>query len=507
MTDSAIDFSSLIPQQQQQSSAPQSAIDFSGITPAFKSSILPMSRSQAGDNYLDWSAGIPGMAQQMFKGAVQSVLAPGQAMTGDLPTPYSPQNPTTDPTQAINRAATTAQLFSPASAALRAREVIPGELAMTSAPSAKQLVQAANKGYSTVRDSGLEINGDSIGNLVQGIKSNLLGTRGIVDELAPKTFTLLKQLDNPPPGSVVTFPYLDAIRRGLGGVRMGSDPTDALAAKDALGGFDNFMSTLNNSVASTADSRAAAAQANVGQLPAPLGNATSSGTGLSPAQVANVWSHARGNYAAAMRSNDLTGALDRANTGILDQAVARASATNSGRNIGNSIKQRVASYLQSPDNVAGLNDQEIGALNNVIQGGPVQNQARLWANRIGGGQGMHGGIASVVGATVGEGMHPGLGAAIGAASPMIAGTALKGLENRLATRSLNNADDLIRQRSPLYQAMTANGGGTTPGINKLPIPGLLPSPTPTGVMPGLLQQPGPQPITPDQLRLLQQGGA
>ncbi|WP_425905148.1 hypothetical protein [Nitrobacter sp. TKz-YC02] len=104
-----------------------------------------------------------------------------------------------------------------------------------------------------------------------------------------------------------------------------------------------------------------------------------------PAATQKLFERGRGNYAAAMRSNDITGALDRANTGILERAQARSQAANSGRNLDNTIRQKVAAVLEKPKEISGLSDTELSALNTVVEGGKVRNTARGVGNQFAGG--------------------------------------------------------------------------------------------------------------------------
>ncbi len=163
-----------------------------------------------------------------------------------------------------------------------------------------------------------------------------------------------------------------------------------------------------------------------------------------------------------MRSNSLTGDLSRANTGILEQAEARAHASHSGSNIDNAIRQRVASLLQSPERLQGFSQPEIDALNDVVQGGLVRNTARRVGNYFGGGGGLGSLAATAAGAALGGHLMPGIeGTALGAAVPTAVGVSAKGLENALARRSLGGVDEMVRARSPLAETLA---GTTVPAM-------------------------------------------
>ncbi|MCW5692565.1 MAG: hypothetical protein KIT48_09380 [Pseudolabrys sp.] len=170
-----------------------------------------------------------------------------------------------------------------------------------------------------------------------------------------------------------------------------------------------------------------------------------------PAATADLLKRGRGNYAAAMRSNDLTGTLDRATTGILERAESRAQAANSGRNIDNTIRQKVASLLEKPKEVSGFSDKELEALSGVLQGGPARNTARYIGNLLGGGGGVGQAGISALGGGAGAAVGGIPGALIGGVAPAVAGAGSKAIANALAKRSLNNVDELVRMRSPLYE--------------------------------------------------------
>lgn len=202
---------------------------------------------------------------------------------------------------------------------------------------------------------------------------------------------------------------------------------------------------------------------------------------MAPEQAAQSFKDANANYAAAQRSNDLAGGLDRANTGIFEQAEARAHASHSGTNIDNSIRQRVASFLQNPNNVAGFSTPEIDALQNLVRGGAVQNAARRVGNLFGGGGGWGQLAAGFGGAMLGQHTLGPEGAALGAMFPTATGMSAKALENSLARSRLGGADEMIRMNSPLYRMMQSQPQmlpslDSWYGLGKGMLPGMLAPP-------------------------------
>ncbi len=402
-------------------------------TEEYTGSILPMRRDAQGGLHL----AVPGLISGLFDTAASAVAAPGDAYMGRLPTPYTQVRvPSNDPESvgiaalrnvgvpatggiapdAINRAIDFASIFGgQPGVASRAGELMPGEIAAaTPVPSAQALKQAAGAGYDAARASPLTVPGSDIADMAQQLQGQLASEHGVIPKTAPKTYAILDELANPPFGAEGNYSGLEAARRGLSSIA-GEGGTEGYAAQRAIPQLDQFIDSISPTAAD-----------------------------------------ARANYAAAMRSNDLTGTLDRANTGILERATTRAEATHSGTNIDNAIRQRVASLLEKPSEVGGFSDPEIAALQNVVAGTFPQNAARRVGNVLGGGGGLGqlaalGGGALLGGHVIGGVEGPALGAML---APAI-GTSAKGLENVLARRSLNNVDELVRQRSPLYDAMSS----------------------------------------------------
>lgn len=438
--------------------------------PAYTGSILPMSIDKEGH----WSPAVPTGIKALYSAAVSGARAPGDVYTGRAATPFSaprvPASPSAisaNPDPALlGRGADFGLMFGTVpSAALRAGEMIPGEIAATrGAPSAKELKAEGSAGYDALRKTGLEIDPAAVSQMATGLQNDLT-RRGFGATVAPATHSIISDIANPgtlAPGQnrVATIDDILGIRQNLGNVSGTSQ--EATAGNIAKHAVDDFLSELDPK--------------------AVVGGTTS------PQDAAKALAEANANYAAAQRSNTLTGALDRGNTGIESQATARAHAANSGLNLDNAIRQRVASLLQKEDNLAGFSNLEVAALNNVVEGGGVQNAARRLGNLMGGGQGMHGGamgtLGAIIGAHAGGGME---GAGAGAAIPILAGAGAKGLENYLSRRSLNNVDEMVRARSPLADALAGMSG--PPAMNRN-------SAVLRSVLPGLLSpQPASRPST------------
>lgn len=428
--------------QPQASMAPQNAPDvldhisaslpppIASPTTVYQGSVLPFSRDSAGNVHFDPQAGLLGSAIRAF-------TLPHEVMTGQV-------DPESD--QGVQRALEMATVVSPMNPAVRAGEMaIPGAALNTvpstvPAPSAEALRDAADQGYKSARELGVEYTAPSVANMATGV-GQTLQDKGIIPEVAPKTFNVLNKLQTPPDNATAPLSSLDAARSAFGNIakdNVGS--RDALAAKTVQGAIDQFVENADPST--------------VVAGPA--------------ATAANLYSDARGNYAAAKRSQALQA--------LGDTAELRASVANSGQNIDNSIRQRAASLLLNPKATYGFSPDELSALKDVAAGTPSRNALRFVGNLLGGGGGLgsviSGGAGGLAGSAVGG---PIVGAVTGAAIPALGITAKK-TANALTSKALSGVDELVRQRSPLYQSMQANAPfspGTIPVKNAALARGLM----------------------------------
>lgn len=340
-------------------------------------------------------------------------------------------------------------------------------------PSATALRDAGAAGYDAVRASGLEINPTAVSDLAVRLQNDLT-RQGFGSAVAPTTHSILDTIANPPalPAGatrVATINDIMALRQNLGNVS--GSRQDATAGGQARRAVDDFLSSVD-----PADITAPKSTAQI--IPNPGGGfdihtngpwgvlyatdmaqaqsmAAKYGGGADPAAIAKTYGNANANYAAAQRSNALTGELSRADTGVIERAENQAAAGGSGQNLDNAIRQRTRSIIQDPSAVAGFSTPEIEALRNVVNGGWVQNRLRDYSNITGGGRGLG---AAFAGLMSGFGSAPyvgGLkGTLIGASIPL-SGSIAKTLENSMSRRQLNRADELVRSRSPLAEELAS----------------------------------------------------
>ena len=425
------------PWEQYASPAPTGPWSAYGSSPAapkkvYSGSILPFSKDEKGDVSFDSNAGLVGMLKR-------TVTAPSEVLQGKL-------DPMSD--EGIKRAAEMAATVSPLSAASRAgAQVIPGvatnyRQTVPAAPTAEALQTAARKGYKEASASGVDYSGKSVSSLIDDIERSLAEDASIAEN-NPKTFNLLKQLKDAPEGSVVQLKYLDAVRKQLG--KVGGDPIEGPAATIAVKRLDQFLEKTDPaSIVARAAPTKGDELVTAGHNFGPGDTAYSQDAARS---AADALVEARGNAAARFRSDRITG-LD-------ESAERRAAASASGQNIGNTIRQRIASLLDSDKKTRGLSPQELAAAEKIAEGTGATNTARYIGNLLGGGGGMGQALtgAGAVGLGAAAGGVP--GALAGAALPVV-GAGSRSLANALTKKQVRELDELIRSRSPLYESMKKN---------------------------------------------------
>lgn len=389
--------------------------------------VLPFSEDAQGKVSFDINAGLPGAL-------IRAVKAPYDAMTGQ----FDPMSP-----EGRQRALETALTISPASTALKAGErVVPGILTAgkrdVKPPTAAALKDTSRAQYKAAKDTGAEYPGSSMGELSTNVERSLQED-GILGELAPQTFSILKKLSSPPEDSTISILSLDAARKALNRVAGNyANPTEQEAARRVIERLDDFIQRGGESAPMAG--AAPAPGAGAAYLPGPRG-----ATEATPeARAAELIKNARGNAAANFRSDRLTG--------VEDAAELRSSAANSGRNLGNTLRQRLASLLLDPRKSRGFSKDEVDAIRQVVEGTPASNVTRYAGNLLGGGGGIGQAGIGVLGATAGGAMGGPVGAGLGAALPLVGATS-RAVSNALTARQVRLLDELIRKRSPLFDEM------------------------------------------------------
>lgn len=412
---------------------------------ASSGAILPFSQDEDGNVRFDSNAGIVGAIKnaltlphdvytgefQLPSGQPRSAPAPGEATTvtpGLLNVFGIKTAPVFDDSgEGFRRVMDLAGIGTPLNAAATMRMAAPA----AAVPSSEALKSAATAGYDAVRDSGVTYASGAVSAAARGLKQQVEND-GILAELAPKSFAAVNKLTNPPEGSIAPITGLEAARRYFGNAAKDyANPTEQLAAKRFQEGLEEFVKSP------------------------PPGSVISGDAGA----AANLLTEARGNYAAASRSNRLTGAEEAAEL--------RASAANSGLNVDATIRKQAASILLNPKQSAGFNDAERAALEAVARGTATRNTVRYVGNFLGGGGGLG---AMVTAGMAGLAGHGGMALADSpwglAASglPVAFGLAARTASNAMTRNAMARADELVRARSPLYNSLT---GYTAPQSQNL----------------------------------------
>jgi len=371
-------------------------------------SLLPFRNTEEGGVEFDSNAGLLGSVKRAF-------TLPGEVMRGET----APDD--------IGRVTEMATLVSPLKPG-----VAQSLVTKAAVPTAKELQATGAADINAAKASGLELASQSASDYSRKVQQDLFND-GIHPIDAPATFAKLKALEDAPPGSVFTASNLQSLRRSLQGTAQNFNPqaaSDQLAASRAIAGFDKYLPSIDP-------------------------KDVLAGT---PSATQALFERGRGNYAAAQRSNDINGTLDRATTGILERSEGRAQAANSGRNLDNTIRSKVESALEKPKEVSGYSDAELAALEGVRDGGPVRNTARYVGNLLGGGGGVGQSVIAALSGAGGFAAGGVPGALVGGVAPALVGSGSKAIANALAKRSLNKTDELIRTRSPLYEERLAGQG-------------------------------------------------
>lgn len=297
-----------------------------------------------------------------------------------------------------------------ASLALPIPKKIPsiGVTTRNAAPTVEELKGAATAAYQSPAIQGLEIKAPALTNFGQQTRAEL-NAMGFDENLAPKTFGILSRLENAPAGSTVTGRNIESIRRTFGKAAGSTDPTERQAATEIINRMDGWIGGIKPQDVIAGDTTAAAATA----------------------------AEARGNYAAAKRSETITDAVERGNQ--------NAAAANSGANTENALRQRIKAIIQNPRERRGYSPDELKQMGQIVRGSYTGDIVRAAGNILGGGGGLGTMLTSGVGAAAS-------GSAWGAALPVL-GFGFKKLGSVLTNNQISKLDEMVRSRAPLSRPL------------------------------------------------------
>lgn len=313
------------------------------------------------------------------------------------------------------------------------------------APTVDQLYASAKSGFEHPEVKALSLKPKAATDWSNGLRAKLTDA-GLDENVAPKSWAILRGLDKSTEGATLTGNNLQSLRRTFGRAAGTMDPSEKAAAARAIESLDSFIeSGVPKGMVLRGD----------------------------PSLVASIWSNARGDYAAAKRSERITEAMEKAGN--------NAGASHSGQNIDNSMRQQIKAILNSPKARRGYSGEELRQMQRVIRGTYPGDAARFIGNLLGGGGGLGMTATASMGTAMAGGVTHGLpGLAIGAIAP-IAGFGIKKLGNAITSGEVEKLQTLIQSRSPLAKQMqgpleswgksvAAFNGSKTPGnIAKLMI--------------------------------------
>lgn len=289
-----------------------------------------------------------------------------------------------------------------------ARPAQAASVAAKAAPSIAELKAAAKAGYDSPEVSSLVIKPTAISKYSEQAQTSL-NNAGFDENLAPKTFGILAKLQTVPEGATVTGNNIQSVRRMLGNAAGSTDATERAAASHAIDALDDLLPKLAKSDVIAGDAEAAA----------------------------KTLETARGNYSAAKQAEKID------NKTV--QAEVRAAAANSGMNVANTVRQRMADVVLKPAERRGLLPEEVQAAQNISEGSRGQNALRAAGNMMGGGGGLGAAITGGIGALATPG-------GIGGLIP-VAGFAMKALANKMTLAQAGKLSEMIRSRAPLASSM------------------------------------------------------
>lgn len=274
-------------------------------------------------------------------------------------------------------------------------------------PSIGQIKQAASAAYNSTPVTSLEVKPQTLRNFGDTIRATL-NEAGFDENVAPKTFGILNNVAKVPEEAIVTGRNLHSIRKVLGKATQAADPTEKQAAREAMRAFDQFVENIPAQGIIKGD----------------------------PAAASAAFKEGNANWSAASRAAN----IDKK----LTQAELRAAAANSGTNVANTIRQRMADVLINPKLRQGYSPEELAQMEQIVRGTFTRNAMRFTGNMLGGG----GGLGAVAVGTAGGLATGGPGAAL----PLV-GVGLRKLSEALTLRDVGELSKLIRSNTPLAKQL------------------------------------------------------
>jgi len=289
--------------------------------------------------------------------------------------------------------------------------------APSAVPSIDELKAAAKAGYQSDVVKDLVVHPKAVTDAATSIRARM-DAEGFDEIIGTKAHAILKRFEASPAGARVTGQNLHSIQKTLGKAAGSIDPQEAAAAKMALAEFNNFVENLPKGAVLR-------------------GNAD---------DFMQTMREANANYSRAMQSGNIDKKIITAET--------RAAAANSGMNVANTIRQRMADVKLNPKQSRGMHPDDIAAAGQIAEGTRVGNLVRKAGNIAGGGGGLGTLVAGGLG-MAGAGAYSGdpSSSFMGLALPAF-GFAMRGMGNRMTLKQAEKLSEAIRNRAPLASATT-----------------------------------------------------
>lgn len=282
--------------------------------------------------------------------------------------------------------------------------------APSAAPSINELRQEASRGYNSPAVKELELAPKAVSDAAVGIRARL-DAEGFDEIIGTKAHAILKRLETVPEGATaVSGQNLRSIQKTLGKAAGSIDPQEKAAATMALREFNDFLENV------------------------PAGSVLRG----SADDFTSIVKEANANYSAAKTAESIDKKVIQAET--------RAAAANSGMNVANTIRQRMADVTLNPKLNRGMRPEEVAMADRIARGTPTENLIRKAGNMTGGG----GGLGTLASAAAGIGAT---GGPMGLALPAF-GFAMRGIGNRMTLSQAEKLSEAIRSRAPLASATT-----------------------------------------------------
>lgn len=289
--------------------------------------------------------------------------------------------------------------------------------APSAAPSIGELKAAASKGYNSAAVRELEVDPKSMAEAATAIRLKL-DADGFPDVLAARAHGVLKMMENVPAGASLTGRNLHSIQKTLGKAAGSVDPQEKAAATMALREFNEFLE-------------------NVPAASVIKGSAD---------DFMNTMREANSNYSRAMQAGNIDQKVIQAET--------RAAAANSGMNVANTIRQRMADVKLNPKQNRGMHPEDVAAAGQIAEGTTGGNLVRKLGNMAGGGGGMGTLVSGAIGmGAAGAATQDPSSSFMGLALPAF-GLAMRGMGNRMTLKQAEKLSEAIRNRAPLASAST-----------------------------------------------------